>query len=1015
MLRFNTFRAQKYLRSKFVEGKYLLASEATDLELELIDLLRKQLKNSMGDFAVEDSWKVERLSSTQLRIKPGEAWLNGLPFNMRFGKDHLVSGSLLSAGIVPAFVSITDDSNGLGKIITFNSGGSTPTGLYKVVITAQEQIITDNDDLFLKNANLTEDTAQKIRLVHKINLVTSSIQTETPIPYTNDSNQANLVNKIVVSPTAAGNGELITTTLISGSEQIDGRNVELIIRNNPGIGGGNPIPNGSTDQQAFAYGRLIDSNGTEFALIAVINSSPSTNVVLRVSHEVGQNPPEIINGKPYSLLKRDVYVTDDVSGIPQGKVFFPIANVNFDSAQGVESDSHIADLRRVHLQEPTFEGYANQKDDFNITGGGTLTLDSSSTLFQWTAAFKVINAYGAVQTIAANTVAMMDGGTLAYKVKFAGGALERGNLAVTVATSGSVLTLSGSPSLASVRVGNVVNVGGQYAAITSIDDVGTKTLNVSPSISNTGAATIYLDSFAAGTAPLSTDSIVLAVRDGSLVKVAKSLVLNPGDTTTLGGVNSTLVRQNRNLKLINGGTWSWTAPNLVLSVDAQIQIPGLADNRNNILAQTIVLNSNDEVAWVSINRDSGAAANLAVTVTSIASLVMTDNTVIIARRLGTTVNVGTGSFLLISGESKELDAGLSIQNRTFIGAVSEADANPQYTSNGVVADNDPLNVAISKIDEVLSRPAYDEVLSFPTGLTVGTPITLPNNSRNGGAAQLYNTAAGLLQIHHNQLYKRQGVDWNAVNSSTISFNYDLPNHSEVHFRIATIGGISIGGGGGSSTLQDAYNNGNTITTSAGVPVTINGPPGKLLVVNGDVDITGVIDPKGLQLDPQASNPLSGPGIWNDTSGRLMHTDGVTPINISQTLTNVAAGTASAALTRSMLNSTGFTIPAGTPVYTNTSGHIAPATGSVDSSARVIGVTVASIADGASGLVALVGVVVGGFGSFAHGSYLYLTATPGVLTDVAPTIIGYLAGFNVVKVGIVEGSNLFLQIQHIGKL
>ena len=38
-LRFNTFRSQRYLRSKFVEGRFLLASEATDLELELIDLL----------------------------------------------------------------------------------------------------------------------------------------------------------------------------------------------------------------------------------------------------------------------------------------------------------------------------------------------------------------------------------------------------------------------------------------------------------------------------------------------------------------------------------------------------------------------------------------------------------------------------------------------------------------------------------------------------------------------------------------------------------------------------------------------------------------------------------------------------------------------------------------------------------------------------------------------------------------------------------------------------------------
>ena len=59
MLKFNSFRAQRYLRSRFIEGKYLLASEATDIELELIDFCRTLVKHTLGDVAVEDGWKTE--------------------------------------------------------------------------------------------------------------------------------------------------------------------------------------------------------------------------------------------------------------------------------------------------------------------------------------------------------------------------------------------------------------------------------------------------------------------------------------------------------------------------------------------------------------------------------------------------------------------------------------------------------------------------------------------------------------------------------------------------------------------------------------------------------------------------------------------------------------------------------------------------------------------------------------------------------------------------------------------
>src|SRR5574338_1282551 len=114
MLRFNTFRSRRYLRSKFVEGKFLLASEATDLELEILDRLRESVQSQLGDVAIADAWQVQRLSTTQILIKPGEAWFKGLPFTMRSGKDQLVTGAILSIGTVPVGVTAADDSTGLG-------------------------------------------------------------------------------------------------------------------------------------------------------------------------------------------------------------------------------------------------------------------------------------------------------------------------------------------------------------------------------------------------------------------------------------------------------------------------------------------------------------------------------------------------------------------------------------------------------------------------------------------------------------------------------------------------------------------------------------------------------------------------------------------------------------------------------------------------------------------------------------------------------------------------------------
>jgi hypothetical protein len=660
VLRYNTFRATKYLRSKFVEGKYLLASEASDLELELIDLLRKTVSYNLGDnVAIDDAWKVQRLSATSILIKPGEAWFKGLPFRNRFGKDELVSGSILSLGSVPVGVTIVDDPNGLGKIITFNNVSTTPTNLYRLVITAREELVTDVQDPFLKNVNITEDTGQKIRLHFKINLVPDSLQTETPIPYADENSTSvtitnypslgnfaapNLVNQVTITPAASMNGELLSTNVITGSQGIDGRTVELTIRNDISLGGGNPLPVGTLAQQAFSNGFLIDSNGSKYYINAIFTDIISTQVVIRIAQEYTQPIPQIVNGSP------------------QGALYWPVAKLNWDATSGLVHNSSVTDLREVISAESAFQDEISQKVDLKITGGGHISLTGS--VLAWNGAIELINAYGPIQTIAINSVGIVDGGCLVYELNLVGGgAIAVGNLSVTTTSTGTSLTLSGSPSLSTVRVGNILNIGTQYLQITAIDDVN-KILTVSVAASTMGAATIYQDSFGPSTAQLTSNSYVLATMRGGRV-------------------------------------------------------------------------------WVS-------------------------------------------GLELESGESGEIGDGISDQLLTYIGASSEIQSAPVYSSTNVVTQGVPLPTAISELDAAVSgvittiTSSYEEYINIVSGSPVGnqlnpvssgTNITIPVNSRAIGSPQeFYIVGKGKLEVYLNgqHLVSGQPNGWLEVGASLSS-------------------------------------------------------------------------------------------------------------------------------------------------------------------------------------------------------------------------------------------------------
>lgn len=794
MLRFNTFRAERYFRSKFVEGKFLLASEATDLELEILDLSRSVMKRTVGDVAIDDAWKVEKyrisakvtsvsgntiqtdysdlsfidvgssvfkngafvgfvnsksapnlnlssaaglaindsieiLTVNHLLVRPGEAWMKGLPFFMRSGLDQTISlGIIRSDGSATPDVTLFNEPYGNGKILRFTT---LDTSTYRIVISAQEEIITNLDDPFLKNANLSESTAQKIRLLYKINIVPESFQTETPLPYKGSgATDANLVNQIKVTGSSGGNGELISINVIGGSEQIDGRDIEVVIRNDSGVGS-QPIPFGTTDQQAFFNGSLIDSVGNEFHINAVFNDTTPGQVIVRIDKEVGQVNPQLINGKSYRLVKRDVFVTDDSTGTPQGVLWWPVAKAGWSSSLGFKHSSVITDMRDRIISQSEYQDLSTIRFDLRLTAGGTISYGITDTdLVTWSAAFSILNPYGIEQTIAAQTVAIYEGGSIIYDMNLpTGGALGRGSMTAVTSTAGTSIMVTGAtPDLSKVRVGNVVRWGtsDELRYITSIDSSSTFTINSSVPIGTIGETiTIYMDSFGPGLSPKENDNFVLATRKSDRLYL--------------------------------------------------------------------------------------------------------------------------GNFSLGVGESTQLGVGITAAILTFIGAADSSDSDPAYTSVFVVTQGSSLVAAISALDAyieaLVNAPLYDERILYPSGLPASSVVTIPLNSRNSNQQETYVIGTGDLKIFINGLLTFEGEQWSPISTSQIVINYDLTNDTEIHFRKDNFGGAAAtggGGGGGSGSLQDAYNIGRTITVSSGLPVQVDGASGVVAYVKKDLQVDGLI-------------------------------------------------------------------------------------------------------------------------------------------------------------------------------
>lgn len=533
-LLYNSFRSERYLRTRFQESRYLLAQEASDMELEMIDLIKENLTNGFGaTFFNGTALQVTNPSSTSLLLIPGEAWYNGLPYVLKSQGDEEWSIGNTPGGFTLAY------TNTSGLQVNFNAA-SFAAGTYQLVIGCQEQVVTAPNDLlstvhdpFLQNPNLATPTAEKVRLVYSINLVTASNQTSTPVPYTSQTgaySAANLTNSIVITPAGGTtDGTVIAQSALSSKSEVDGASYTVTVYNTTGS-----FPTANTDLANFTNGTFVDSLGNSFHLVSVqVNSTPANSILLTLDQEIGQTAPVITNGVPYTLYKQNVYYTTQDTGVPTGFQFLPLANVVWNGT----AITSITDLR-TNSYFSSIRGTATDnvvtRIGVNTNAIGDEQEDRSAYLYT-----SSVLTWSGTQLSGATTIPLLIinskiGGTTVHNITISNPqTLTDGNIYYVTINRGitpETLTLTAAASLPAQLQSNknLIPIF-QVTGTTLLIPLHKQTiLSGTPfTLGNTGSGVTSLNTF--GSSPNSSGATISGT----------SLTLQPASDTQPGGVSTT--------------------------------------------------------------------------------------------------------------------------------------------------------------------------------------------------------------------------------------------------------------------------------------------------------------------------------------------------------------------------------------------------------------------------------------------------------------------------------------------
>ena len=286
-------------------------------------------------------------------------------------------------------------------------------------------------------------------------------------------------------------------------------------------------------------------------------------------------------------------------------------------------------------------------------------------------------------------------------------------------------------------------------------------------------------------------------------------------TSAISDINNHLVTlknveyQDKGMKMVAGGFWTWIATNsrLTITEDAFIQVPGLSNITNTISAATFNsltdgspatdLLNDGEVITATINRtDTGSAQQVTLARVAIGSVTPGRDVFIIARRVGNDVYVGLPAAMTLSnGDSSPLDGALS-----YFGLSSGSGQLPRQLKTVLGSQTTTKNVDIETADVTFQLGGFSPNDIDTTDDAVTLTIPISTGSTTGvlqwEGARFVIPQTGTAGIIESLVSTVSGVFRNRTAGTTgTSFTLpSIPNGSSLWIGLSISAGVVIASG-----------------------------------------------------------------------------------------------------------------------------------------------------------------------------------------------------------------------------